>query len=169
MCGSISEIEGRLVATPADDPALQEILAKPLELPGESIPPSQTERFLKNLELVYTSRDFAASRMFEQYPTNEDEDGGIRLSDTPAAEDMEVWRRHMDKRLEWLMSREKVFSFPVNANDNGEVDPDLPLPEELDDSGCITEAYFKRVLPPIPDWMRKPPRRRKGPNLFDDE
>lgn len=46
-------------------------------------------------------------------------------------------------------------------------DPDAPREGDLDDAGCFTEAYFNRVLPPIPDWMRQPPK-RKVPTLFDD-
>lgn len=38
---------------------------------------------------------------------------------------------------------------------------------DLDDAGCVTGAYFNRVLPPIPQWMREPPK-PKVPTLFDD-
>ena len=36
------------------------------------------------------------------------------------------------------------------------------------DEPCITEAALKRLgLLPVPDWARKPPKRKK-PGLFDD-
>ena len=41
-----------------------------------------------------------------------------------------------------------------------------PREGEIDDAGCFTEAYFKRVLPPIPQWMREPPRPKER-TLFD--
>jgi hypothetical protein len=53
-----------------------------------------------------------------------------------------------------------------------------PREGEVDDAGCFTVAYFKRVLPPTPDWMRKPPKLKprgqskskpKQQRLFDDE
>ena len=41
---------------------------------------------------------------------------------------------------------------------------------EVQEQGVFTEAYLNAVLPPIPDWMRKPPRIRTGERtLFDDE
>jgi hypothetical protein len=41
---------------------------------------------------------------------------------------------------------------------------------DFDDAGCFTEAYFDRVLPPIPDWMRDPPNIPSDqPLLFGDD
>ena len=37
-----------------------------------------------------------------------------------------------------------------------------------DDEPCFTEAELNALLPPIPDWARKPPV-PAGPLLFDDE
>ncbi len=48
--------------------------------------------------------------------------------------------------------------------------PDELREGDLDDAGNFTEAWLNRVLPPIPDWMRKPPKRKsKQPTLFDDQ
>ncbi len=40
-----------------------------------------------------------------------------------------------------------------------------------DGEPCLSEALMKKWgLLPVPDWMRKPPRRKKNqPGLFDDE
>jgi hypothetical protein len=46
-------------------------------------------------------------------------------------------------------------------------------PEEVTEkSGCFTERELERLLPSIPDWMRKPPplrRQPRQPNLFEEE
>lgn len=55
----------------------------------------------------------------------------------------------------------------LSVDPDAAIDPDAPREGELDDAGCFTEAYFNRVLPPIPDWMRQPPK-PKVPTLFDD-
>jgi hypothetical protein len=34
--------------------------------------------------------------------------------------------------------------------------------------GYFSETYLNRVLPPIPDWMRKPPKPSQ-PGLFDND
>ena len=40
----------------------------------------------------------------------------------------------------------------------------------LEDTPCFTERELERLLPPIPDWMRKPPPvPDQQPNLFEDE
>jgi hypothetical protein len=40
----------------------------------------------------------------------------------------------------------------------------------LEDTPCFTERELERLLPPIPDWMRKPPPLPgQQPNLFEDE
>lgn len=41
-----------------------------------------------------------------------------------------------------------------------------PLTGEIDASGCLTQAYLDRVLPPIPDWMREAPKPKER-TLFD--
>ena len=63
---------------------------------------------------------------------------------------------------------EKANLAPLNSDCDASADPDEPMEGELDDAGCFTEAYLNRVLPPIPDWMRKAPR-PKEPSLFDEE
>jgi hypothetical protein len=58
------------------------------------------------------------------------------------------------------------------ADASGEGPEDTPIETEEDGSsegsGCLTEEYLDRELPPIPGWMRKPPK-PSGPSLFDDE
>ena len=41
--------------------------------------------------------------------------------------------------------------------------------EPAEDAPCFTERELERELPPIPDWMRKPPPLPHHPNLFEDE
>jgi hypothetical protein len=50
------------------------------------------------------------------------------------------------------------------------VKTEVETPDE--DAPCFTERELERLLPPIPDWMRKPPplrRQPRQPNLFEDE
>jgi hypothetical protein len=56
----------------------------------------------------------------------------------------------------------------------GEGEKGLPVNTEVEnpdeDSPCFTERELERLLPPIPDWMRKPPPLpNRQPNLFQDE
>jgi len=57
------------------------------------------------------------------------------------------------------------------ADPRGQGPEDPPVATEEDESsegsGCFTEEYLERELPPIPDWMRKPPRPSR-PGLFDE-
>ncbi len=61
---------------------------------------------------------------------------------------------------------EEANTAALNADRKSPDDFSAPREGELDDAGCFTEAYFNRVLPPIPDWMRQPPK-PKVPTLFD--
>ena len=55
----------------------------------------------------------------------------------------------------------------------GEAPEDPPVNTEVEapDQGkpYFTERELERLLPTIPDWMRKPPRLPRQPNLFEDE
>ena len=51
---------------------------------------------------------------------------------------------------------------------------DPPVKTEVttlgEDAACFTEHELRRLLPPIPDWMRKPqPLPNQQSNLFEDE
>jgi len=58
------------------------------------------------------------------------------------------------------------------ADARGEGPEDPPVGTEEDESsegsGCFTEEYLERKLPPIPGRLRKPPK-PSGPGLFDDD
>ena len=48
------------------------------------------------------------------------------------------------------------------------IEPEAGEPDE--GPGCFTEEELNRLLPPIPDWMRKPPPLpHDQPSLFEDE
>lgn len=59
-----------------------------------------------------------------------------------------------------------------NADPRGKGPEDPPVdPEDgksSEGSGCLTEEHLERELPPIPDWMRKPPEPSR-PGLFDED
>jgi hypothetical protein len=60
----------------------------------------------------------------------------------------------------------------LDRRGKGPEDPPVNAEVETPDEGkpYFTERELKRLLPPIPDWMRKPPPLpHHQPNLFEDD